>query len=198
MFPVMFSFSLIRDEVHHIESDVAVVPHVQVSVPWTIGQHCQHSTRRPQVKGHVDRLSFQQIKSKGDSGVLGVCDIQDATGDEGVASLGAGVGGVYVGCDGEGLVQLSHHDAIVYAGCKDEPEAIFIRRQLEVGLGVLEQVGEVVVQSVVYSKSEEPLGVEVKSVHKQTATWTNAGTEAYQKHSEGRLPYLAMLAVPAM
>lgn len=107
-------FSLVRDEVDHIEPDIAVVPHIQVSVLRAVGEHCQHSAWRPQVKGHIDRLSLQQVKSKGDSGVLGVGDIQDPTGDEGVAGLVAGVGGVHVGRDGEGLlVQLAHHDALI-------------------------------------------------------------------------------------
>lgn len=120
-------FSLVRDKVDHIEHDIAVVPHVQVSVFWAVGEHCQHSTWRPQVKGHIDWLSLQQIKSKSDSGVFGVSDIQDTTGDEGIASLGARVCGVYVGCDGEGLlVQLGNHDALIYTGCKNQPQAIFI------------------------------------------------------------------------
>lgn len=120
-------FSLVRDKVDHIEHDVALVPHVQVSVFWAVGEHCQHSTWRPQVEGHIDWLTLQQVKSKSDSGVFGVSDIEDTTGDEGIASLGARVGGVYVGRDGEGLlVQLGNHDALIYTGCKNQPQAIFI------------------------------------------------------------------------
>jgi len=107
--------SLIRDEVNHIEPDVALVPHIKVSVFGTIGEHCQNSTWRPQVKRHIHWLSLQQVKSNSDSGILGVCHVQYTTGDKGVASLGAGVGGIYVGRDREGLlVQLGHHDALIH------------------------------------------------------------------------------------
>lgn len=154
---------------NHVELDVAVVPHVQVSVLRAVGEHCQHSPWRPQVKGHIDRLSLQQVKSEGDSGVFGVGDIQDATSDEGVAGLGAGVGGVDVGCDGEGLlVQLGHRDGLVQTGGKDQPQAVLICCQFEVGLGIVEQVGEAVVQSVVYSERVEPLGFKVKPANKES------------------------------
>ena len=154
---------------NHVELDVAVVPHVQVSVLRAVGEHCQHSTWRPQVEGHIDRLSLQQVESEADSGVFGVGDIQDATGDEGVAGLCAGVGGVYVGCDGEGLlVQLGHHDGLVQTGGKDQPQAVLIRCQFEVGLRIVEQVGEAVVQSIVYSESVESLGFKVISANKQS------------------------------
>lgn len=157
-------FSLISDEADHIEFDVAVVPNIQVSVLWAVREHCQYSTSRPQVKGHIDWLSLQQIKRKGDSGVLGVGDIQDATGNEGVASFGARISGVYVGCDGEGLlVQLGHCDALIYAGRKDQPQAVLIYCQLEVGLRVMEQIGKFVVQRVFYSESLKSFGTEVIS-----------------------------------
>lgn len=98
-----------------VEPDVAVVPHVQVSVFGAVGKHRQHTTRRPQIKGHIDRFTLQQVVSEGDSGVFGVCDIQDSTGDEGITRLGAWVGGVYVGGDREGLlVKLAHHDALIH------------------------------------------------------------------------------------
>lgn len=164
-------FSLIRDEVDHIQPDVAVVPNIQVSVLWAVGEHCQHFTSRPQVEGHIDRLSLQQVKRKGDSGVFGVGDIQDATGDEGIAGFDARIGGVHVGCDGEGLlVQLGHHDALVNIGCKDQPQAVLICCQLEVGLRVGEQVGEVVVQRVFNSESLKSFGAEVKSVNTQAGS----------------------------
>lgn len=119
----------------HVEPDVAVVPHVKVSVFGTVGQHRQYPARRPQVEGDVNRLSFQQVISKSDSGVFGVGHVQDTAGDEGVARLVAGVRGVDVGRDGEGLlVQLGHSDALVHTGGKDEPQAVLIRRQFEVGL----------------------------------------------------------------
>lgn len=155
----------------HVEPDVALVPHIKVSVLRAVREHCQHSTWRPQIKGHVNRLSFQQVKSKGDSGVFGVGDIQDTTGDEGVARLGAGVCGVYVGRDGEGLlVQLGHHDALIYTGGgKDQPQAVLICCEFEVGLGVIKEVGKVVVQSIVYSESVKLLGLKVISVNKQAA-----------------------------
>lgn len=127
---------------HHVEPDVALVPHVQVPVFGAVGEHGQHTARRPQVKGHINRLSFQQVESIGDPGVLGVGDVQDAAGDEGVPGLGAGVGGVYVGGDGEGLlVQLGHHNALIHAGSEDQPQAVLVCCHFEVGLGVLEQVG---------------------------------------------------------
>lgn len=130
----------------HVQPDVALVPHIQVSVPWAVGQHRQNSTRRPQVKGHVDCFFLQQIKSKADSGVLGISDVEDTTGDEGIAGLDAGVGGVYVGRHREGfLVQLGHHDALIHTGGKDQPQTIFIHCQFEVGLGVWEQVSQAVV-----------------------------------------------------
>lgn len=119
----------------HVEPDEVVVPHVQVSVLGAVGQHSQDTTRGPQVKGHVDWFPFQQVVSKGDPGVFGVGDVQDTAGDEGVARLAAGVRGVYVGCDGESLlVQLGHHDALVHAGGEDQPQAVLIGRQFEVGL----------------------------------------------------------------
>lgn len=156
----------------HEEPDVAVVPHIQVSVLRAVGEHCENATRGPQVKGHINRLPFEQVESEGDSGVFGVGDVQDAAGDEGVAGLGAGVRGVYVGRDREGLlVQLGHHDALIYAGGKDQPQAVLICRHFEVGLGVREQVGEAVVQSVVYSERQELLGLKVKSANKQAATF---------------------------
>ena len=156
---------------HHVEPDVALVPHVQVSVLRAVREHGQHSAWRPQVKGHVDRLPLQQVKSKRDPGVLGVGDVQDPAGDEGVAGLGARVGGVDVGGDGEGLlVQLAHHDALVRAGGEDQPQAVLVRCQFEVGLGVEQQVGQVVVQRVVYGESLKPLGAKVKSVN-QKACW---------------------------
>lgn len=164
------AFSLVGDEADHVELDVAVVPNIQVSVLWAVREHRQYSTGRPQVKGHIDWLSLQQVERKGDSGVLGVRDIQDATGDEGVAGFGARIGGVYVGCDGEGLlVQLGHHDALIYTGRKDQPQAVLIYRQLEVGLGVMEQIGEFVVQRVFDSERLKSFGAEVKSVKAQAA-----------------------------
>lgn len=148
----------------HVEPDVAVVPHIQVSVLWAVGQHGQHSSWRPQVKGYIDWFALQQVKSKGDSGVFGVGDIQNSTCNEGVAGLGAGVGGINVGGDREGLlVQLGHHDVLIHTGGKNQPQAVLICCQFEVGLGVLQQVGEVVVQSVVYSESVKPLALKVKS-----------------------------------
>lgn len=156
--------SLVGDEVDHVEPDVVVVPHVQVSVPRAVGEHGQHAAWWPQVKGHVHRFALQQVKGEADSGVLGVGDVEDATGDEGVAGFGPGVGGVDIGGDGEGLlVQLSHHDALVHAGGEDEPQAVLVRRQLEVGLGVVQQVGQVVVQSVFDHERVKLLGVEVVS-----------------------------------
>lgn len=81
------------------EPDVAVVPNVQVSVLRAVGEHRENATRGPQVKGHINRLPFEQVESEGDSGVFGVSDVQDTTGNERVARLGAGVRGIYVGCD---------------------------------------------------------------------------------------------------
>lgn len=160
----------------HIEPDIAVVPHIQVSVLWAVGKHGQHSSWRPQVKGYIDRLALQQVKSKGDSGVLGVGDVQNSTCNKGIASLGAGVGGVDVGGDGEGLlIQLGHHDALIHTGGKDQPQAVLICCQFEVGLGVLQQVGKAVVERVVYSKSVKPLGVKVKSGNKQAARCYSEG-----------------------
>lgn len=133
--PCCQPFSLISDEMDHVEPDVAVVPHIKMSVLGTVGQHRQYSARRPQIEGDVNRLSFEQVISKGDSGVFGVGHIQDTAGNEGVARLVARVCGVDVGCDGEGLlVQLGHSDALVHAGGKDEPQAVLICCQFEVGL----------------------------------------------------------------
>lgn len=169
--------SLIRDEVDHVEPDVAVVPHVQVSLLWAVRKHCQHPTWGPEFKGHVHGLLLQQVKGKGHSGVFAVRDVQDAAGDEGVPSLGAWVGGVDVGGDGEGLlVQLGHHDVLVRAGSEDQPQTVLIRRQFEVGLGVVEQVGQVLVQGVVDGEGVEPLGVKVKSVG-QTSVLTSWSPE---------------------
>lgn len=155
---------------HHVEPDVALVPHVQVPVFGAVGEHGQHTGWRPQVKGHVNWLSFQQVKRKSDPGVFGVCDVEDPAGDEGVSSLGAGVGGVYVGGDGEGLlVQLGHHDALVDAGGKDQPQAVLICRHFEVSLGVLEQVGKVVVQRVLDGQRAMLPGVKVKPTDQQEA-----------------------------
>lgn len=163
-------FLFIGDEVHHVEPDVALVPHVQVPVFGAVGEHGEHAAWRPQVKGHVNRLSFQQVKSKSDPGVFGVGDVQDTAGDEGVAGLGAGVRGVYVGGDGEGLlVQLGNHDALVDAGGEDQPQAVLICRHFEVSLGVLEQVGEVVVQRVFNGQRVKLPGLKVKSAEEQEA-----------------------------
>lgn len=163
-------FLFIGDEVHHVEPDVALVPHVQVPVFGAVGEHGQHTARRPQVKGHINRLSFQQVKRKSDPGVFGVGDVQDTAGNEGVSSLGAGVRGVYVGGDGEGLqVQLGHHDALVDAGGEDQPQAVLICRHFEVRLGVLEQVGKVVVQRVFNGQSVKLPGLKVKSADEQEA-----------------------------
>lgn len=200
-------FSLVSDEVDHVEPGVAVVPHIQVSVLRAVGEHCEHSTRRPQIKGHINRLSFQQVKSKCDSGVFGVGDVQDSTGDEGIARLGAGVCGVYEGRDREGLlVQLGHHDALIHTGGKDQPQAILICCQFEVGFGVVEQVGKVVVQSIVYSESVKLLGLKVISVNKQAANcyqkeWNKKkkkNNQASYAASHCLSAYLAMLEVPAI
>ena len=135
---------------NHVEPHVAVVPRVQEAFFGAVGEHGQHAPGRPQVKGHVDRLPLQQVEGEADPGVLGVGDVEDAAGDEGVASLGARVGGVDVGRDGEGLlVQLSHHDALVHARREDQPHAVLVHRHFEVGLGVGQQVGEAVVHGVV-------------------------------------------------
>lgn len=148
----------------HKEPDVALVPNVQVSVLRAVGEHSQNSPRRPQVKCHIHCLPLQQVESKGNSGVLGVGDVQDATGDESVAGLGAGVRGVYVGRDGEGLlVQLGYHDALIRSRGKYQPQAVFVCRHLEIGLGVCQQVRQVVEQGVVYAESVKPPGSEVKS-----------------------------------
>lgn len=161
---------LIGDEVHHVEPDVALVPHVQVPVFGAVGEHGEHAAWRPQVKGHVNWLSFQQIESKGDPGVFGVGDVQDTAGNEGVSSLGAGVGGVDVGGDGEGLlVQLGHHDALVDAGGEDQPKAVLICRHFEVSLGVEEQVGKVVMQRVFNGQSVKLPGLKVKPADEQEA-----------------------------
>lgn len=155
--------SVIRDEVHHIQLHVALIPHIQVSVIGAIGQHGQHPARGPQFKGHVDRFPLQEVEGEGHTGVLGVGDVEYATGHEGVAGLGPGVGGVDVRCDREALqVQLGHHNAVVQTGGKDEPQAVLIRRQLEVGLGVVEKVGQVVVQSIVDGQGVETLGLQVE------------------------------------
>lgn len=160
------SLSVVRDEMNHVESDVALVPHIQVSVLGAVGEHGQDSTWSPEVKGHIDRLPFEQVEREGDPGVLGVSDVEDAAGNEGVSGLGAGVAGVDVGGDGEGLlVQLSHHDALVRAGGEDQPQAVLIHGQFEVGLGVVEQVGEAVVQGVVDGERLELPGAEVKPVN---------------------------------
>lgn len=149
---------------NHEEADVAVVPRVQKAFLGAVGEHGQHAPRGPQVEGHVDRLALQQVEGEADLGVLGVGDVEDAAGDEGVAGLGARVGGVDVGREGEGLlVQLSHRDALVLAGREDQPHAVLVRRHLEVGLGVGQQVGEVVVQSVVDVQGVQPLGRQVES-----------------------------------
>lgn len=191
---------------HHVEPDVALVPHVQVPVFGAVGEHGKHTAWRPQVKGHVNRLSFQQVKSKSDPGVFGVCDVQDTAGDEGVSSLGAGVRGVYVGGDGEGLlVQLGHHDALVDAGGKDQPQAVLICRHFEVGLGVLEQVGKVVVQRHLNGQSVKLPGVKVKPADKQEAYFNlkndkKSGTNIRrEREREWNVSAdLPMLEVPAM
>lgn len=145
---------------------MAVIPRVQKPLLGAVGEHGQHTPRRPQVKGHVDRFALQQVKGEADPGVLGVGDVEDPAGYEGVAGLGAGVGGVDVGADGEGLlVQPGHHDALVHAGRKDQPHAVLIHCHFEVGLGVDQQVGEVVVQGVVDGQGVQPLGQQVESVN---------------------------------
>jgi len=144
---------------------MAVVPHVQKPLLGAVGEHGQHAPRRPQVKGYVDRFALQQVEGEADPGVLGVGDVEDAAGNEGVAGLGAGVGGVDVGADGEGLlVQLGHHDALIDAGREDQPHAVLVRRHFEIGLGVDQQVGEVVVQGMVDGQGVQPLGQQVESV----------------------------------
>ena len=159
------TYSVVRQEVNHVEPHMAVVPGVQEAFLGAVGEHGQHAPWRPQVKGHVDRLSLQQVKGKADPGVLGVGDVEDAAGDEGVAGLGAGVGGVDVGCDGEGLlVKLSHHDALVHAGREDQPHAVLVRRHFEIGLGVGQQVGEAVVHGIVDGQGVQPLCQQVESV----------------------------------
>lgn len=194
--------SLVRGEVHHVEPDVAVVPHVQVSVLRAVGQHRQDAAGGPQVEGHVHRLPLQQVESERDPGVLGVGDVQDPAGDEGVAGLGAWVGGVDVGRDREGLlVQLGHRDALVHAGGEDQPQAVLVRRQLEVGLGVVQQVGQAVVQRVVYGERVKPLGEEVESADKRGCY--SEGPEAIAERTRRRLlagswAHRAMLEVPAM
>lgn len=184
---------------HHVEPDVAVVPHVQVPVFGAVGEHGEHSPWRPQVKSHVNRLPFQQVKSKSDPGVFGVGDVQDATGDEGVSSLGAGVRGVYVGGDGEGLlVQLGHHDALVHAGGEDQPQTVLICRHFEVGLGVLEQVGEVVVQRVFYDQNVKLPALKVESAGGQEAYfYKEPGTDTRREKGSASAD-LPMLEVPAM
>lgn len=127
--------SLIRNEVDHKEPDLALIPHIQKPVLWAVGEHCQDSTSGPQVKGHVDSLSLKQVKRKSHSAVIVVGDVQDSAGNEGVAGFGARIGGVYERCDGEGLlIQLGHHDALVSARSKDQPQAVLICCQLEVSL----------------------------------------------------------------
>lgn len=169
-FLLLLLLLFVGDEVHHVEPDVALVPHVQVPVFGAVGQHGEHAARRPQVKGHVHRLSLQQVEGERDPGVFGVGDVQDAAGHEGVAGLGARVRGVDVGGHGEGLlVQLGHHDALVHAGGEDQPQAVLVRRHLEVGLGVLEQVGQVVVQRVLNGQSVKLPGPKVKPAEEQEA-----------------------------
>lgn len=179
---------------HHVEPDVALVPHVQVPVFGAVGQHGEHAARRPQVKGHVHRLFLQQVEGERDPGVFGVGDVQDAAGHEGVPGLGARVRGVDVGGHGEGLlVQLGHHDALVHAGGEDQPQAVLVRRHLEVGLGVLEQVGQVVVQRVLDGQSVKLPGLKVEPAEEQEAC-------VYLKEDEGPgvCADLPMLEVPAM
>lgn len=192
------AFLFIGDEVNHVEPDVALVPHIQVPVFGAVGEHGEDTAWRPQVKGHVNRLSFQQVKSKSDPGVFGVADVQDTAGDEGVSSLGAGVRGVNVGGDSEGLlVQLGHHDAIVDAGGEDQPQAVLICRHFKVSLGVLEQVGKVVVQRVFNCQSVKLPGLKVKSADEQEAYFYLK----YDKEGERERSVsadLAMLEVPAM
>ncbi|KAG7232836.1 hypothetical protein INR49_008066 [Caranx melampygus] len=154
----LFVWRLVRDEVNHVESHEALVPHIQVSVLRAVGEHGQDSTWSPEVKGHVDWLPLKQVEGEGDPGVFSVSDVEDAAGDEGVAGLGVGVAGVDVGGDGEGLlVQLSHHDALVHAGGEDQPQAVLVHSQLE--------VGEAVVQGVVDGERLELPGAEVKPVN---------------------------------
>lgn len=155
---------------HHEEPDVGLVPHIQVPVFGAVGEHGEHTAWSPQVKRYVNRLSFQQVKSKSDPGVFGVGDVQDTAGDEGVSSLGAGVRGVYVGGDREGLlVQLGHHDALVHTGGEDQPQAVLVCRHFEVSLGIVEQVGKVVMQCVFNGQSVKLPGLKVKSADEQEA-----------------------------
>lgn len=154
----------------HVEPDVVVVPHVQVSVLGAVGQHGQNTNRRPQVKGHVDWFPFQQVVGEGHPGVFGVGDVQDTAGDEGVARLAAGVRGVDVGRDGEGLlVQLGHHDALVHTGGENQPQAVLIGGQFEVGLGVLEEIRQAVVLGVLNGQLVKLLGLEVVPVKQEQA-----------------------------
>lgn len=183
---MMLWFSLfVSDEVHHVEPDVAMVPHVQVPVFGAVGEHGEHSPWRPQVKSHVNRLPFQQVKSKSDPAVFGVGDVQDATGDEGVPSLGAGVCGVNIGGDWEGLlVQLGHHDALVHAGGEDQPQTVLICRYFEVGLGVLEQVGEVVMQRIFNDQNVKLPALKVESADGQEAYFLQRTWNQYQKRKK--------------
>lgn len=167
---------------YHEQPDVALVPHIQVPVLGAVGEHGEHSSWRPQVKGHVNGLSFQQVKRKRDPGVFDVGDIQDATGDEGVSGLGAGVRGVYVGGDREGLlVQLGHHDALVHAGGEDQPQAVLICRHFKVGLGILEQVVQVVVQRTFNGQSVKLPALKVKSADGQEELFLQRTWNKYQK-----------------
>ncbi|KAG9337027.1 hypothetical protein JZ751_029886 [Albula glossodonta] len=105
--------------------------------------------RKGEALSQVYRRRLFGVKGKRDLGVFGVSDVQHPACYEGVASLGAGVAGVDVGGHRERLlVQLSHHDAVVDARGEHQPQSAFVRRHFEVGLGVVQEVDEVVVQSI--------------------------------------------------
>lgn len=107
---------------------------------------------------------FEEIEGVGHSGVFDVSDVEDAARDEGISRFASRVAGVDVRRYRERfLVQLRHHDVLVDARGEDEPQAAFIRRQFKVGLRVPQQVGQVVVERVLYGQRAERLSVKIIS-----------------------------------
>lgn len=129
-----------------------------------VGHHRQHARRRPELEANTQRLLFEEIEGEAHSAVFRVSDVQDAAGDEGISRFALRVAGVHVRRYREGfLVQLRHHDVLVDARGEDEPQAAFVCRHFKVGLGVPEQVGQVVVQSVLYGQCVQRLSLKIIS-----------------------------------
>lgn len=124
---------------------------------------------------------FEEVEGEAHSGVLIVSDVEDATRHEGVPRFASRVAGVHVRRYGEGfLVQLGHHDALVRARGEHQPQATFVSCHLEVGLGVPQQVGQVVVQGVLDRQRLQSLSPEVvpanKNVKQEDGCWVSLNT----------------------